>query len=164
MMKYFLTIAFPFFLGLVACNGGEQTAVLPTPSPLAPLPVPTLAVAVVAAGEQIYRQVCASCHGSTLEGQTNWKEQNEDGSFRAPPHNAMGHTWHHADSDLVDAIRRGGVRLPAQVGGTSNMPAYADLLTDEEITAVLDYIKNSWPADIRQAQWEQTLRQDRRNE
>jgi len=29
-------------------------------------------------------------------------------------------------------------------------------LTDEEITAVLDYIKSTWPEDIRLYQWERT--------
>jgi S-disulfanyl-L-cysteine oxidoreductase SoxD len=49
--------------------------------------------------------------------------------------------------------------LPANIGGTSNMPAYADILSDEEILAVLDYIKSSWPDDLREIQWEQTLRE-----
>ncbi len=36
------------------------------------------------------------------------------------------------------------------------MPAYGGTLTDEEITAVLDYIKSTWPEDIRLYQWERT--------
>jgi mono/diheme cytochrome c family protein len=79
---------------------------------------------------------------------------NEDGSFRAPPHNQEGHTWHHSDRILVEAIIEGGARLPDNIGGTSNMPAFGEILTDEEITAVLAYIKSSWPEDIRQMQWE----------
>jgi mono/diheme cytochrome c family protein len=57
---------------------------------------------------------------------------------------------------LVEAVVEGGARLPANIGGTSDMPAFGELLTDEEITAVLAYIKSSWPEDIPQAQWEQS--------
>lgn len=32
----------------------------------------------------------------------------------------------------------------------SDMPAYEDTLSDEEIVAVLSFIKNRWPTDIRQ--------------
>ena len=87
-------------------------------------------------------------------------EQNEDGTFRSPPHDASGHTWHHADEALVDAIRLGGARLPDSIGGTSNMPAFDEVLTDEEIAAVLDYLKSTWPPEIRIVQWEQTLRSE----
>jgi len=37
------------------------------------------------------------------------------------------------------------------------MPAYADVLSDEEIVAVLSYIKSRWPKQIRK-------RHDRMNE
>ena len=32
----------------------------------------------------------------------------------------------------------------------SNMPAYEGVLSDEEIRAVLSYIKSRWPADVRE--------------
>lgn len=123
------------------------------------LPPPTLAPDAVVVGQQVYIQHCARCHGDDLEGQANWKEQNEDGSFRAPPHDANGHTWHHNDRLLIEAIEQGGARLPTNIGGTSNMPAFANVLTDEEITAVLSYIKSTWLDDIRVIQWEQTVRE-----
>jgi mono/diheme cytochrome c family protein len=48
----------------------------------------------------------------------------------------------------IDAIVEGGARLPDNLGGTSsNMPAFGEILTDEEISAVLAYIKRSWPED-----------------
>jgi mono/diheme cytochrome c family protein len=37
------------------------------------------------------------------------------------------------------------------------MPAFAGTLTDEEIAAVLTYIKSTWPEDIRAIQWQQTV-------
>lgn len=124
---------------------------VPTPPPL-----PTADPDMLAIGMSIYDQYCAACHGANLEGAADWKTQNADGSFRPPPHNAEGHTWHHNDRILIEAIKEGGARLPDNIGGTSNMPAFKDVLTNEEITAVLAYIKSSWPEDIRQAQWEQT--------
>lgn len=73
--------------------------------------VPTLAAEEIAVGKKIYELHCATCHGADLEGEPDWKIQNEDNSFKAPPHDAGGHTWHHADEELVEAIRLGGARL-----------------------------------------------------
>ena len=103
--------------------------------------------AVVAQGQKTYTTYCASCHGVNLEGQPDWQQANPDGSLRAPPHDETGHTWHHGDAALIESIKLGGARLPAN-GGLSAMPAYNEILTDPEITAVLDYIKSTWPDDI----------------
>lgn len=101
----------------------------------------------LAEGKTLYDTYCAACHGFNLEGQADWKENNTDGSFRAPPHDETGHTWHHSDAYLIESIKLGGARLPANIG-VSGMPAYADILTDAEIDAILAYIKSDWPADI----------------
>jgi mono/diheme cytochrome c family protein len=37
------------------------------------------------------------------------------------------------------------------------MPAYEDVLSEDEITAVLDYIKSLWPEEIRTIQQQQTM-------
>ncbi len=111
-------------------------------------------------GEAVYVQHCASCHGVNLEGQPDWKQQNEDGSFRAPPHDDSGHTWHHGDPTLLEAIRLGGARFnDLNIGGTSNMPAFGEILSDEEITAVLAYIKSTWTEENQTWQQEATLRE-----
>ena len=130
-----------------------------TPSLGATESLPTPDPQLIEQGESIYAQHCAECHGANLEGEADWKLQNPDGSFRAPPHDASGHTWHHSDVQLIDAVRLGGARLPADVGGTSAMPAYGDILTDDDIAAVLDFIKSTWPEDIRRYQWERTLQE-----
>ncbi len=132
-----------------------------TATPTMP-PPPALNSEEIALGQTVYAQHCAACHGIELEGQPDWKSQNEDGTFKAPPHNAEGHTWHHADSQLIEAIQLGGARFAdMNVGGTSPMPAYADILSDEEITAVLTYIKSTWPEDVRQMQWEVSVMSSR---
>jgi mono/diheme cytochrome c family protein len=129
-----------------------------TPGP-AISPLPTLDANQIAAGKEIYETHCASCHGENLEGEADWRLQNEDGSFRAPPHDESGHTWHHADKLLEESVAKGGARLPTNIGGISNMPAFGEVLTEREIASVLAYIKSSWPEDIRQIQWEMSARQ-----
>jgi S-disulfanyl-L-cysteine oxidoreductase SoxD len=121
-----------------------------------PADLPSLDPQRIEKGERIYVQHCSACHGLDLEGEVNWKEPNPDGSFRAPPHDASGHTWHHGDAQLIEAIRWGGARLPANFGA-SNMPAYEEILTEAEMIAVLDYIKSAWPDELRVVQWQQTL-------
>lgn len=104
----------------------------------------------VAIGGQIYAKHCAQCHGADLEGQANWRERQANGRLRAPPHDASGHTWHHPDSVLFKLTKRG----PAAVAGgrhESDMPGYAGVLTDDQIVAVLSYIKSRWPEEIRRA-------------
>jgi mono/diheme cytochrome c family protein len=105
----------------------------------------------IALGRQVYETQCASCHGLNLEGQANWQEPNPDGSFRGPPHDETGHTWHHNDAYLIESIKLGGARLSASQG-VSAMPAYENILSDEQISAVLAYIKSEWPTDIRVSQ------------
>ena len=122
-------------------------------------PLPTLDEGEITLGRELYAAHCAACHGPELQGEANWQAQNEDGSFRAPPHDASGHTWHHSDSLLLESIRRGGARLPDNIGGTSKMPAFGEILDEEQMTAILTYIKSTWPEDIRLIQWEQTARE-----
>ena len=152
-----LTTLFFALILLAACSPQSQ----PAQSASAAADVgefPPLDPDLVALGETVYAENCAECHGASLEGEPEWKAQNEDGSFRAPPHNADGHTWHHDDKLLTDAIQQGGARFDGvNIGGTSNMPAFAEELTDEESAAVLAYIKSSWPDDLRQTQWQVTV-------
>ena len=124
-------------------------ALLRQPDPLetADLSDPQL----VAMGEGVYNTYCAACHGFDLEGQLNWQEPYADGSLKAPPHDETGHTWHHSDASLVESIKQGGARLAPNIG-VSAMPAYDGVLADEQIVAVLAYIKSKWPAEIVEAQ------------
>ncbi|MEK9555506.1 MAG: c-type cytochrome, partial [Gammaproteobacteria bacterium] len=62
---------------------------------------------VVALGEQVYAQNCASCHGAKLEGQANWRQRGLNGYMPAPPHDETGHTWHHPDSYLFTMTKYG---------------------------------------------------------
>lgn len=102
----------------------------------------------IAAGETIYKEHCASCHGANLEGEPNWQRPNADTTMPAPPHSERGHTWHHADQFLFDITKYGVEKMVKLENYKSNMPAYEHVLSDEEIIAVLSYIKSTWPKDI----------------
>jgi len=107
--------------------------------------------ALVALGRDVYAAHCASCHGAALEGQPNWRERKPDGMLPAPPHDPSGHTWHHADAQLL-AMVRDGLAPFAPPGYRSEMPAFADVLSAREIAAVVAFIKSTWPADVRERQ------------
>jgi mono/diheme cytochrome c family protein len=107
----------------------------------------------VTLGEKLYRTQCASCHGPDLQGQPDWQRQRDDGTYPAPPHDETGHTWHHSDTLLLDYTKRGGAVV---MGGNfkSSMPGFGDHLADDEIRAVIAFIKSRWPPLIRQRQEE----------
>ncbi|MBI2508901.1 MAG: cytochrome c [Betaproteobacteria bacterium] len=107
----------------------------------------------VARGKAVYAGHCAACHGASLEGRPNWQEKLPTGRMPAPPHDSSGHTWHHPDGVLFGITKYGlvpGKYAPPKY--ESDMPAFGDRLKDEEIWAVLAYIKNTWPDKIRAAQ------------
>lgn len=104
------------------------------------------------AGQQIYAENCASCHGANLEGQPDWKRRLENGRMPAPPHDETGHTWHHSDRNLF-IVTKGGVEAVVP-GYESDMPAFEGILTDDEIADVLAYIKSTWPDRQREFQAE----------
>ena len=104
---------------------------------------------VVAMGQDIYATQCAACHGARLEGQPNWRIPGEDGLLPAPPHDATGHTWHHDDETLFTLTKYGLAGL-MENAPPSGMPVYEGVLADEEIIAVLSFIKSTWPDDLRQ--------------
>ena len=102
-------------------------------------------------GRNLYAMHCAACHGAQLQGQPDWRMRYDNGRLPAPPHDETGHTWHHPDAVLFDITRNGMVPgRTAPEGYESDMPAYAGILADEEIMAVLAYIKSTWPGEIRE--------------
>lgn len=141
---------------LAACAGATPTPAALPPEPTLP-PVPALRTALVAEGQPLYAQQCASCHGANLEGQPNWKTPLPSGKYPAPPHDDSGHTWHHPDALLLSIIHDGGNGS----GGTipSDMPAFKDKLTPHQMEAVLEYIKSRWSPQSRAWQWQMTMQQ-----
>ncbi|MBB3007376.1 c-type cytochrome [Cupriavidus alkaliphilus] len=73
----------------------------------------------------------------------------------APPHDASGHTWHHPDAVLFAITKNGLVAgVTAPEGYVSDMPAFGQLLSDQDIVAVLAHIKSTWPRKMAAAQRE----------
>jgi S-disulfanyl-L-cysteine oxidoreductase SoxD len=114
----------------------------------------------VAQGQDLYDEHCASCHGAELEGQPDWQALLPEGGRPAPPHDETGHTWHHEDEWLFEVTKRGGQATEVREGYNNGMPAFGDVLGDDEILAVLAYVKSRWPEDIRASQ-EEVDRQSR---
>jgi mono/diheme cytochrome c family protein len=107
--------------------------------------------AQLASGEKVYLQHCATCHGTKLEGQPNWRARLPNGRMPAPPHDDSGHTWHHPDNVLFGITKHGLVPPYAPPGYQSDMPGFAGKLSDEEIRAVLAYIASHWSSEVRKA-------------
>ncbi len=110
---------------------------------------------VVQFGEMVYQANCASCHGKFLEGQPDWRTRDANGYLPAPPHDETGHTWHHADDLLFEITKYGPAVVINDSSYKTGMPAYKGILSDEEIIAVLSFIKNSWPAE--QRDWQEKV-------
>ena len=107
-------------------------------------------------GRTIYQAQCAACHGAELQGQTeNWQEPDASGRQPAPPHDKTGHTWHHSDDLLFEITKYGPAAAAELPTYQSNMPAYEKILSDDEIVAVLSYIKSTWPPQERE--WQDNL-------
>lgn len=99
------------------------------------------------AGRTLYADNCASCHGANLEGQPDWRLPNADGVLPAPPHDRTGHTWHHDDALLFEYTKLGGqaaLEVRGVTGFNSEMPAFGETLTDDEIWDTLAYIRSTW--------------------
>lgn len=111
-------------------------------------------MALVARGKAIYAEQCAACHGVKLEGQPDWQQRRPDGKLPAPPHDVTGHTWHHGDGQLFDIVKF-GVGKFAGPDYRTDMPAYEDSLPDDDIRAVIAFIKSTWPARERAIQEQQ---------
>ncbi|QPC85095.1 cytochrome c [Phototrophicus methaneseepsis] len=106
-------------------------------------------------GQRVYGQNCAACHGANGQGQfpENPRARDASGRYGAPPHDDNGHTWHHDDDLLYQIVREGGMGNPEDF---NPMPAFGERLSDEEIEAVIFYIKTFWTEEQRQNQQEAT--------
>ena len=139
-MKHFFLVA---LLALAACDTAVDPKKLRADD-----------AQVVAHGRAIYEARCAACHGARLEGQPNWQLRNAAGRLPAPPHDVKGHTWHHPDEVLFNITKDGVAKAANMPGYESDMPAFAGVLSDRDINAVLSFIKAQWPDRIRRAQEE----------
>ena len=109
---------------------------------------PTPSDPLIAKGAALYKANCQICHGGATGGKLR---------DIPPPHNANGHTWDHADQQIIDMALNGiSFSLEAQ-----RMPAFKDKLSEEDVRAVLAYIKTWWTEEQRQWQANVTAQWDR---
>ncbi len=111
----------------------------------------------LAEGLALYGEHCAACHGAELEGEPNWRQRKPDGLLPAPPHDATGHTWHHPDRQLFEITKLGTAALVGADYRTAMGP-FGEVLSDDQIRAVLAYIRSRWPDEIRARQAEISAR------
>ena len=135
--------AFTFFLSTILLMSSNATSLLAKTPELRPEdPV------YVQLGKKVYQNHCASCHGVNLEGQVGWRDSKVDDMRLAPPHDKSGHTWHHPD-ELLYKLTKYGFKAMIGEDYKVSMPVYDGIIEDQEIIAVLSYIKSTWPADIK---------------
>ena len=134
----FATMSFAMIVG--ACNADPATRADPSDE------------RQVASGKMVYEQNCAACHGSNLEGQSEWRSRLPNGRMPAPPHDDSGHTWHH-DDELLFGLTKFGLTPPyGPPAYQSDMPAFGSRLSDQQIWDVLAYIKSRWSLRARESQ------------
>ena len=112
---------------LGACSGGDSDS--------SKFPI-DLTGSRVAAGEEIYAQNCASCHGPV---------QGPVVLAAAPVHGDAGHTWHHPDR----LLHQWDLDRPPLA---TVMPAFRGVLSDEQVLEVLAYIKSTWLPEVQERQ------------
>jgi mono/diheme cytochrome c family protein len=143
--------------GLAVVAGYGIMAVSGQAAPAASHSPPPLDRDQVARGRQAYLLHCAACHGQNAEGAPNWQKPDARGNLPPPPHDDRGHTWRHPDAQLAEIIRR-GFRDPFNQTPELTMPAFRDVLSDEEVAAVIAYFKSLWSPEHRRYQEEQNRR------
>lgn len=141
-----------FLVGIAGCKGEPPANA--APSDTMSVSLSALDPDLVAQGQQVYRQNCASCHGPKAEGTPNWTQPDARGNLPPPPHDDSGHTWRHSDAMLAEAIHN-GQRDVFNKTPELTMPPFQDRLTDKEITAVMIYFKSLWSPEHRRFQGEQ---------
>src|ERR671918_3016065 len=90
-------------------------------------------------GAKLYAANCQVCHGGGIGG----------GMLDIPPpNNARGHTWHHADCQLIGIVLNGSDNtawgMLDDPDAVPRMPAWKGVLTEEEVVAILGHIKTWW--------------------
>jgi alcohol dehydrogenase (quinone), cytochrome c subunit len=87
------------------------------------------------AGQPVYKEHCEKCHGSSGRG----------GLFSGPPVSGSAVVQTEDASSLINVILYGPQLDKAiPTGSWESMPAYLNILTDEQIAAVSNYMRSSW--------------------
>ena len=119
-----------------------------------PLPGDPADADQVAIGAALYSWNCARCHGEDLSGELGWAKRKTGLSDKAvnevaerlgniaPAHDKSGSTSRHDDEKLYRIIEEG----PEDVLNKpeSRMSGFGDHLTEDEIWAIIAFMKHHW--------------------
>ncbi len=83
-------------------------------------------------GKKIYRQLCASCHGTSGKGDGPVGQ-----ALNPKPSDFTKHMGNHGEDYFFKIIKQGG----SAVGKSSAMPAWGGQLEDDDIWDVISYLK-----------------------
>jgi len=114
-------------------------------------------VSQIIEGQALYQVNCARCHGEDMSGELGWISKETDLSVEevnevaktlddvAPAHDATGNTARHDDPMLFEIIKQGPTEAMSKPEtADSRMPGFSDRLNDEEIWAIVAYMKSHW--------------------
>lgn len=90
---------------------------------------------LIVAGKRIYAQHCVACHVINLDDKVSALNEITHAYFmRAAPN--------HTNAELFLIVKNGLIH--SHNGQETRMPAFRKLLTDNEIIAVVTYMKSTW--------------------
>ena len=106
---------------------------------------------LLAWGAALYAANCQGCHGDAHTGAGRLPH--------VPSHGPDGHTWHHSDRNLTEIILDGSGemgemmrRMQGVPEDAPRMPAWRGKVSEEDVAAILAYIKAGWTPEQREFQ------------
>ena len=158
-----LGLSLLILLLMSACQTEDNNTLLDLSDTVKPEAVPTVDPAdeMLYTAQQNYNKYCAHCHGWAGDGQPQVTIENAErlGYHTVPRHDEHGHTWQHPDQILFEVIKY-GVQAPTNL---YPMSPYEENLSNDEIFAVIEYIKGWWTDEQRDHQTQLTAQFEENN-
>ena len=109
--------------------------------------------ATVARGATVYKSYCQSCHEKDGVGEARvpWSIR-LPGLIEAMPLNETSHAWHHSDEQLTATLLDGNERSRLR------MPPFRNILSMQDVSDVIGYLKTFWSDRILACQGPEHMR------
>ena len=102
----------------------------------------------VKSGHSVFQENCVACHGVNLRGPENPKDFE---GLKPPRLDSNGHASHHGDQFFFNRIKQGSRKDDGKLN-EDGMPPFNEALSDQDIWAVIAYIKSTWSKEVRMKQ------------